>query len=220
MEVVTTVLDSSFSADHWSRMMHALPQPLRHGAAKYRFDADQQRHILGRLLLFRAFEARGFDWRDVHASISYDRHRRPQLKDIPGDFNISHSGSMIICALTNQGSVGTDVERIRDVKLSEFKRTMNHQQWQTIFDADEPLRKFFQYWAIKESIIKADGRGLQMRLADIFIDRRQAQYEGQQWSYQLLSLGDQYCSAVAGDIPPEGVKVSAVNPPELWNRWL
>ncbi|MBT1444741.1 4'-phosphopantetheinyl transferase superfamily protein [Shewanella sp. JM162201] len=90
------------------------------------------------------------------------------------DFNISHSGDMLVVACIKPLSAagkwhfGVDIERLRpktDIAaiyrhyFSEPEQRLLEEQ-----DADKQRATFFDLWALKESFIKATGRGLAQEL--------------------------------------------------------
>jgi len=86
-------------------------------------------------------------------------------------FNLSHAHGLIACAVTLGRAVGIDVEwNERDgssllgsiehfFSPSEVRETMAR-------PAGERMARFFRVWTLKESYIKAHGKGLSIPLAD------------------------------------------------------
>lgn len=129
--------------------------------------------------------------------IDYLPKGKPIFKDQRSFFNISHSGDMVVCAWCINHPVGVDIEKIKSVELSDFTRVMNHKQWQIINSASSPIKKFFEFWSIKESVIKADGRGLSMNLKRLNVHPNKVSYDQHHWHYQQLNLNDKYAASVA-----------------------
>ena len=67
------------------------------------------------------------------------------------DFNISHSGNLVICAAAT-GKIGIDVERIRLIDIDEFNQTLSEKQIRLIAESPDPLKMFYRIWAAKESV--------------------------------------------------------------------
>jgi 4'-phosphopantetheinyl transferase len=76
-------------------------------------------------------------------------------------FNISHSGSWVLCAVDGL-PVGVDVERIHNVDKDISKRFFSRHEHDALSALSEDGKKerFFEYWTCKESYIKAIGKGL------------------------------------------------------------
>lgn len=80
-------------------------------------------------------------------------------------FNLSHSGDWVVCVVDNL-PVGIDVEKIHDVDLNLSKRFFSEDEHQYLLTVESKRRReaFFDLWTLKESYIKADGRGLSIPL--------------------------------------------------------
>lgn len=82
-------------------------------------------------------------------------------------FNLSHTQSLLACAVTMNGEVGVDVEE-SDRKLSRNLMSLARRRfspeeadWLSHFeDSTEQRRRFMQLWTLKEAYIKALGTGI------------------------------------------------------------
>ena len=92
---------------------------------------------------------------------------KPELPGVDLAFNVAHSGPTILIALHRGGLVGVDVETVKpsmqfaDVAKHSFTESEN-QELSSISDLDQRRYAFYQQWARKEAIAKADGRGLRL----------------------------------------------------------
>ncbi len=82
--------------------------------------------------------------------LSYTKFGRPYLDNSRIDFNISHSGDYVVCAVTTHGRIGIDIEKIKPIDLFDFERYMTPQEWNAIRDSVEPYHTFYSYWTKKE----------------------------------------------------------------------
>lgn len=101
--------------------------------------------------------------------IEKGRYGKPFFPDYPQiQFNISHCDSMAVCVLARQ-EVGIDVEEKRKVSQALVKKALTEQERDTL--QQKPVEYFemgfLQYWTLKESFIKAIGRGLSFPLKDV-----------------------------------------------------
>jgi len=89
---------------------------------------------------------------------------------LPLRFNISHSDDLIICAITLNDDIGCDVEMInRNCRfLSIAKDNFSKKEFSDLLNLPENQQcsRFFDYWTLKESYIKARGLGLSLPLKD------------------------------------------------------
>jgi len=85
-------------------------------------------------------------------------------------FNLTHSADVIVLAVTEEGEIGVDVERVN--REFEWRRVdsvlaPNEIEW---IQENEPIdpfsvyQRFFQIWTLKESYIKCTGHGMSSHL--------------------------------------------------------
>lgn len=91
---------------------------------------------------------------------------KPYIVDSALSFNISHSGSYALMAITLGQEVGIDIENWRYLDnlegLVSRNFSNNEQQHWLKIDKKQRERTFFNLWTCKEAFIKATGRGLGM----------------------------------------------------------
>jgi len=107
------------------------------------------------------------DWR-----FTKGKQGKPEIIEpsLPLRFNISHTKELIVCAVTLVNDIGCDVEYIErktDVAAiaDRFFSTLEIKELFGLHEAKQRSR-FFDYWTLKESYIKAWGQGLAIPLSD------------------------------------------------------
>ncbi len=154
--------------------------------------------LFGKLLLAEGLRRHGYP-RSLLNNLSHDHYGRPFLD--PGiDFNISHSGGFVVCAITDKGKTGVDVEKIRPVPLSDFETVMTAGELSAIKIADKPDEKFFEYWTKKESVIKLDGKGLSIPLTDVVIQNDYAVLNGETIFLREINIATGFKCHLATDM--------------------
>lgn len=189
--------------------LNCLPQRFRESTARYRRWEDQHAHMLGKLLLRLGLERHGYG-QDVLSELHYTFENRPYLPDNT-DFNISHTDNYVVCAIAKDMILGIDIERIKPIDFSDFDITMNEIQWKEIKEATDPTRQFFEYWTLKESLIKADGRGLSIPLTELVWKDSQLQHDGRKWHFQSVYIADEIPCHVASNKPEESVTLEKID---------
>ena len=106
---------------------------------------------------------------------------------------------MVVCAIGAGIKLGIDVEGIKPVDFDHFRDVMTIEQWDIINRSKSPLKTFFTYWAIKESVIKADRRGLSIPLTDIHVTNDFVDYDNERWYLTCLKLGEGYSCFLAAN---------------------
>lgn len=80
--------------------------------------------------------------------------------------NFSHSGTSVMCAVCIDGKavrVGCDVEKIGKLRMKVAERSFCREEYEMIARAateEERKELFFRYWVLKESFMKATGKGM------------------------------------------------------------
>lgn len=189
MNVIIYQADSSLWAEQYSlqELLNQLPQSLHQRALRYQFKEDAFNFVIGRLLLKEGLRALGMS--KGLESVLYADSRKPYIENV--HFNISHSGNLVVCAVSMDGRLGIDVEQTKSITLQNFKSFFTPKEWTDINQAADPLEQFYTYWTRKESIIKALGVNLH-HLHQIAIDPMDDTFkvEGHTWYLKGLNLGE------------------------------
>lgn len=119
-------------------------------AQSFHFDDDKKRAYAGAVLIHKIL---GINENDI----KYGENGKPLCDNIC--FNISHSGDFVILG-SSENPIGVDIEKTSDYHEKVAKRvfTDNEQKWLE----DDKKNRFYQLWTLKESVMKATGKGLQL----------------------------------------------------------
>lgn len=101
--------------------------------------------------------------------IEKGRYGKPYFPEYPQiHFNISHCDGMAAC-VTAEHEVGIDVEGRRRIRQALVNKVLTENERIELqkCGTDEFEMGFLRYWTLKESFIKAIGRGLSFPLKDI-----------------------------------------------------
>ena len=156
------------------QLLGFLPEPARGRFLRFNKGADAQRSLLGDILArFLISGKLNLSSKEVLFEIGLNGKPTFTTKDNL-HFNISHSGQWVVCALAS-GPVGVDVERLRKVNSGLAERFFSPDEVATIraLPPENQTKKFIQLWALKESFLKAIGRGLTRNLNSFSIHARQ-----------------------------------------------
>ncbi|MNP30218.1 4'-phosphopantetheinyl transferase sfp [compost metagenome] len=108
----------------------------------------------------------GLNLDEIH--FNYNSYGKPLLNNHPNiGFNISHSGDWIAMIWGNDGEyLGIDVEEVKPMDLHFATNLFTPQENQLLSSklGDVQLDYFFQLWTLKESYVKALGKGLTIPL--------------------------------------------------------
>jgi len=180
-----------------SQLLEELPQSMHPRALRYRREADAYNFIAGRLLLQRGLEDLGIDDRIDH--IQLGESGKPFLRSV--SFNISHTDDWVVCALSENGHIGIDIEKEKKVDLDNFRSWFTPTEWSTIHESVVPIHQFYRYWTRKESIIKALGLKLS-NLNQMDLDIRKGMFDavGKRWYVGELAWEAGYFGAICSEV--------------------
>ena len=135
-----------------------------------RHDKDKNRSLAAGLLLDHALEAYGLQERSVEYELG--EWGKPVLKYHPEIcFSLSHSGDYAICTIGDK-PVGNDIERIKEGRLKVANRFFAKEELSWLYEAEREEAqtwRMFRLWTMKESFLKAVGRGMSLPLQDFSI---------------------------------------------------
>lgn len=147
---------------------------------------DQKRAIISALLLNDILKYYGLSTSDI----IYNEYGKPYLKNNEICFNISHSGDYVVCAVS-KNEIGVDIQEIRKVNdlIVQKKYTKEEQKYVT----DDVT--FTKVWTLKESYVKAIGKGLYQKLEEVeTINSNQLSKIGD-FQFQSMII-DNYCLSI------------------------
>lgn len=151
---------------------------------------DAQSSLIGRLLLFKGIEdIKGLKCSDK--KLRYTKYNKPYFEDQLIHFNISHSGDIVVCALSDQ-EIGIDIEFIRNIEIEDFKFIMTEKEWGKIVKSSNKNDSFFDYWTQKEAVIKANGNGLATDLKSFEISENITTVSNESFFLEEIKIDPKY----------------------------
>lgn len=171
-----------------------LPADEKDRILKFRNWDDSQRSLLGKLLLIEGLIRTGHVAEKM-LEMKRDEFCKPYFSNGPY-FNISHSGKYIVCAISNNIPLGIDIEHIKEINIYEMQGQWCEAEWNSIVSSKNSLATFYQFWARKEAIVKADGKGLSMQLDCIDTSSDEVKLN-QAWYLKEILVGVEYACYLA-----------------------
>ena len=134
-----------------------------------------------------------------------DEMGKPYLHGNPLYFNVSHSGEYLAIAISKH-LVGIDIQEPKFIKDGMFRKVV--QQEEDCLIGENRQKDFLRLWALKESFVKAEGKGLRIALKDYYFEKENdsyfVNYGGQRtaWTFNIEeTLVDGYFISVCGREP-------------------
>ena len=102
-----------------------------------------------------------------------DEQGKPYLNGYPIHFNVSHSGEYLAIAVS-EFPIGVDIQKPKTIKEGMFRKVIQPEEEGLIGEAREA--DFLRLWTLKESFVKAEGRGLRIPLKDYYFEKENDKY--------------------------------------------
>lgn len=176
-------------------LLDTLPLILKERIVIYKDWKDRQSRIAGKLLLSWLLNEIGAnEFADLH-QLKFGIHNKPYF-DGDLEFNIAHSGDVVICGVSQKKVIGVDIELVRPIEIVEFTAYFLAEDIYTINNNSQPTKMFYQLWTRREALSKALGTGVMMNTPALF-------YKGKciidQREFELTNIAviDGYIAALA-----------------------
>lgn len=174
VDIWSTFLDEIGDIHPATGIHSILSEEERRRHRRFVFEKDRRRFLVTRLLVryalshYASIEPQ--DWRFGQSAFG-----RPSIANADPtarrlSFNVSHSGQVVLLAVACDRRLGVDVEDLRrtvslDIARCHFTRAETL-QLQTL-PREAAARSFLDLWTLKESYVKACGKGLSIPLDEI-----------------------------------------------------
>lgn len=139
----------------------------------------------------------------------------PRIKDF--DFNLSHSGDYIVIAIADC-PIGIDIERIKPLDTKIAIDYFTEQELKYLGSRrGKQSERFYKIWVLKESFIKAVGRGLSFPIKKINFEYKgggntvlKLKYLNKKWFFRIYGIDKNYKMAICSNKNKFPPKVSFV----------
>jgi len=194
-----------------------LSESERQQELRFHFARDRRRYLVTRALV-RTVLSRYTDIAPRDWTFAVNDYGRPLIANAAWSarqisFNVSHTDSLIILAVAQGHEVGVDVEntRVRAACIDVADRFFAPAEVSALHALPKARQqhRFFEYWTLKESYIKARSMGLSIPLDhfsfdlledDIVISIHPDQDDKpERWRFWQLSLGPGYLGALCAE---------------------
>ena len=203
------------AARRWGEYPALLDAEERRRGQRLRMSADRRRHLaaraLARTVLSRYAPVAPGKW-----VFEPDAHGRPRIRapqPAPVEFNIAHSGELVVLAVGPGGALGVDVEALqRRTDTVALERYFAPAECAALgaLGAEARRRRFFELWTLKEAYLKARGVGLRLPLGGFAFDLAEPGAlalsftgafadQSARWAFAQLTLRGQYVVAVCAE---------------------
>jgi len=193
--------ESLLSADERARM------------SRFYFARNRHQYLITRALIRTSLSAY-YPVEPAAWQFGKNRYGKPEISHPDASlsirFNLSHTNGLTVCAIAHHYDIGVDVEDSQRSTRAGFRSLGSYFSAQEIEDLgevpeDQQQQRFFDYWTLKESYIKARGLGLAIPLDKFSFLFQANQLKGFSvhpdlqdnaagWQFWRMPLADQYAA--------------------------
>jgi 4'-phosphopantetheinyl transferase len=170
MKIYALNIYQNISLPLFNRLLSFVSDERRKKINKFIRKEDSDRALAADILLREAL-IENFKIQNEDILFYYNAYGKPYLMHTPSIyFNISHSGNWVVCAIDDY-EVGIDVEKIENIDLDIAKSFFSKKEYMDLMKKVPAKKKeyFYDLWTLKESYIKACGKGLSLDLRSFSI---------------------------------------------------
>lgn len=146
--------------------LHTLAQWERERAARFRFEKDARRYVLGHVALRQRL---GYHLNLAPAQVPLQTTAlgKPFIEGHPVHFNLSHSEDWALIGLHARQIIGVDIEVHHPIENLDALAEQNYTsaEWAALQASPDPLHGFLTCWTRKEACLKALGSGFSVEAA-------------------------------------------------------
>lgn len=221
MEIVAVHLkfhNEQESLRNFEDLLERINPTIQQKIYKFHRYEDKLRSLCGEMLL-QVFSNKHWHLSQKVMLRKVNSYGKPGFVKYPNyQFNISHSGNWVVAAFDSL-PIGIDIEKIAAINLEVAERFFTKSEINMIHmktKKDEQIKLFYELWTLKESYVKAVGKGLSIPLdsfaiditGDRIINLQQPNKIPSVWNFKQYDLNSEYALAVCGQNPtfPKQIK--------------
>ena len=165
MQVCAVKLDGTLTKNKYDNLMHYISCEKYNRINKFHRFEDVQRSLIGDIVI-RYLLCKRLKIENNKIVFGVNAYGKPYLMNYTDiHFNISHSGKWVV-GCVDIFPVGIDIEQIKptDLKIADRFFSKLEYKWLVSNNFLEKESYFYALWTLKESYIKAVGKGLSIPL--------------------------------------------------------
>lgn len=164
---VTAIKTNSKEIDnHIERLLSVIPQSHRKRFLELSSKEERYRSLTGEVII-RSMICQLTGLKNEVLNFNYSEQGKPFIDGLPNlHFNLSHSQDWVV-AILDEEPIGIDVEFIQSINLKVAKRFFSKFEYESLMNLEgtKRLQMFYRIWTLKESFIKAIGKGFSIPLS-------------------------------------------------------
>lgn len=165
IKIIAVNLDDTLEKSKFEKLMSYISIQKRDRINRLHRHEDAQRTLIGDILI-RYLLCERMKIKNQNLIFGVNEYGKPFLTNFNDiQYNISHSGKWVTCLVDNL-PVGIDVEQIKPIDINIAERFFSKEEIKSLLSKNiiDRVDYFYDLWTLKESYIKAVGKGLSILL--------------------------------------------------------
>ncbi|MEM6814872.1 MAG: 4'-phosphopantetheinyl transferase superfamily protein [Bacteroidota bacterium] len=177
----------------WGALQDILSSSLKSDVNRIKIWEDRHNSLFGKLLVFVGYYI--FMRKDLSFNrYKQDKNGKPYLNDSSVNFNISHSGKTVVCAMFPANiKIGADIEVMKKININDLKDFF-HPNENSIIYKNNSIEEFYKYWTRKEALVKAIGKGLLLPIQNLDTTQKIINQYNENYFLKSYKFNDHFCS--------------------------
>jgi len=225
-EVYALRLDEELEEDRFKKLLAYVDKEQRERILKFQVYGDALRSLTANILI-RYIIVKKLKLNNLDIHFGKNKYGKPYLLNHENFyFNLSHSGVWVVCAISNK-AIGIDIEEVKAIEISVAKRFFSPQEVDDLFSytGKDRLIYFYDLWTLKESYIKAEGKGLAIPLRSFTIRRNPIgkfylEKEDRRYSFEQYDICNGYKLSVCSIDGTKAKGIKVCNMDKLYWKFL
>ncbi|PFY18315.1 4-phosphopantetheinyl transferase [Bacillus toyonensis] len=173
IEIYIVKIPAKIENKFFQQLLQCVSNEKRKKIQSFRRMEDAYRALIADLLV-RNLIIRKYNVLNEEIEFQNNFYGKPYLQGFSKfEFNISHSGEWVVCAV-DKFSIGVDIEMIKPIEFDIAKCFFTEEEYDDLLTVDslKRLDYFYDLWTIKESYVKAIGKGLTIPLNSFLVKKQ------------------------------------------------
>lgn len=188
------------------------PENIRHRIGRYRNQQDRLARICAMVMLDKIVHGAYPEIPSPLDLLRRDENNKPCMAGIGLNFSISHSGDVVVVAISDFHKIGVDVAFHQPIEMGILSDLFHEKEWQRLEKYQFASSLFYKMWTIKEAVSKVLGLGINARWKEMNTLQNPVKYKHVSFHTRTIPLFNDYTVTVAGKNPTAEITVV--------NMWL
>jgi 4'-phosphopantetheinyl transferase len=160
-EIYAVRVPNTIQTSDYKSLMSSISKYKQQRISKIKHTRNKYQSLIGDILIRNIIIRKNIRQTNNEIEIVQDTYSKPYLKgDVSFNFNISHSKDWVVCAISSS-IVGIDIEFMdKNLDVNIFNNHLSEDEFYSLKEKGFKSEEFYKLWTLKESYVKAVGKGL------------------------------------------------------------